>query len=202
MGRLPLEIREAHPDDARELIELWSLCVAEGLSAETDPLSVGWVVPTEDESRAALADISRRTSQRLCVAVSGEQIVGVMKADLAAATPLHLRSVVVVSELHVHPRHRRRGVAWSLMSIAADWADQVGSAVVYAWAPAPSRDAHRFLTRIGFGHFATVRAARVRVLQARLAGRSASGRGTGRLIAVRRSLRRTTEEAAAAGAAD
>ncbi|WP_370619311.1 GNAT family N-acetyltransferase [Mumia sp. Pv 4-285] len=202
MARLPLEIRDARPDDAGELIALWSLCVAEGLNDETDPLSVGWDVPTEEESRHALAEISRAPSQRLCVALSGPQIVGVMKADLSAATPLHLRSVVVVSELHVHPRHRRRGVAWSLMSIAAEWADQVGSSVVYAWAPAPSRDAHRFLTRIGFGHFATVRAARVRVLQARLAGRTASGRGTGRLIAVRRSLRRTHEEAAAAGATD
>ncbi|MGH1562737.1 N-acetyltransferase family protein [Mumia sp. DW29H23] len=203
MARLPLEVREARPSDARGLIDLWSACVADGASL-TDATQVvaEWDEPSEDEATEALGRLDDSSSRRLCVAVFGDRVVGAIQVDLSAATPLHLRTVVVVSELHVHPRYRRKGIAWSLMNVAVDWAEQVDSSLVYAWAPSASRDAHRFLTRIGFGHYATVRAAKVRVLRARAAGRTAASRGTGRLIAVRRSLRRTHDALARAGLRD
>ncbi|MBW9206186.1 GNAT family N-acetyltransferase [Mumia sp. zg.B53] len=203
MARLQMEVREAVPGDARSLIDLWSVCVAEG-AALADPTQVvaAWEEPSEDEARQALTLVGDSTSRRLCVAVFGDRVVGAIHVDLSPATPLHLRTVVVVSELHVDPRFRRKGVACALMNVAVDWAEQVDSSLVYAWAPSDSRDAHRFLTRLGFGHYATVRAAKVRVLRARAVGRTGASRGTGRLIAVRRSLRRTRGELAAVPAGD
>ncbi|MFD1826651.1 GNAT family N-acetyltransferase [Mumia zhuanghuii] len=189
---MPLEVREAVPADAKTLIDLWRVCVSgdPGTAEATTMTVVAWQEPSVAEATEALGLLDTDARRRLCVATIADQVVGAIQVELAPQTPLHLSSMVIVSELHVHPRFRRRGIASSLMSVAVDWAEDAGSSLVYAWAPSASRDAHRFLTRIGFGQFATVRAARVRILRARAAKR-ASGRSTGRLIAVRRSLLRT-----------
>ncbi|WP_262851955.1 GNAT family N-acetyltransferase [Mumia quercus] len=200
MARTPLEVREAVPADASALIDLWRLCVAgdPATAGDVGPSLVVWHEPSVGEATEALRLLEADDRRRLCVATVGERVVGAIHVELATTTPLHLSSTVVVSELHVHPSFRRRGIASSLMGVAVEWAEAAGSGLVYAWAPSASRDAHRFLTRIGFGQYATVRAARLRVLQARAAAR-ASGRGTGRLIAVRRSLRRAHDGLARTG---
>ncbi len=193
MARTPLEVREAVPADARALIDLWSVCVSGDPGASEGSSVVRlWEAPSLTEAAEAVRLLEADPRRRLCVAAVAGSVVGAIQLELTTRTPLHLSSTVIVSELHVDPRSRRRGVASSLMGVAAQWAEDVGSSVVYAWAPSASRDAHRFLTRIGFGQFATVRAARVRTLRARAVGRGSS-RSTGRLIAVRRSLQRTHE---------
>jgi len=87
-------------------------------------------------------------------------------------------------------RFRRKSVASVLMSAAVSWAEEHDCELVLTTAPASSRDAHRFLTRLGFGQVAVVRGAQTSALRSKFVGMATSSKGTGRLIAVRRTLRR------------
>ncbi|PJJ55973.1 acetyltransferase (GNAT) family protein [Mumia flava] len=194
MGRLPIDVREARPDDASELIDLWRRCVSEARAGEPHHGVLDRPPPTPEEAAEALRYGAACHDRSLYVATCGGRVAGALHLSVAQVSPIHVERTPVVSDLLVHPDFRRRGVASALLATVAEVADDVDSEMVFAWAPSASRDAHRFLTRLGFGQYATVRAARVRVLAARSAIRTTSSKGAGRLIAVRRSLRRTLTE--------
>lgn len=191
-SRLPVVIREAEPEDAAALIDLWGRCVkdADQDGMESMNASSMWRPPMISESADAIADALQRNDERLIVALLDGEVVGVASVGLRGLTPIHTTRTMIVSDLHVLPCYRRKCVASTLMSAAVNWAEEAGCETVLTSAPAASRDAHRFLTRLGFGQIATVRAARTSVLRSRFVGRATSSKDTGRLIAVRRTLRR------------
>lgn len=189
-SRLPVVVREAEPEDAAALIALWDRRLA-GPTAEPDDVgSAVWEQPVVAEAAAAIAATGGASDRRLLVALVEGDIVGALSVAMRPTSPIHTSRTMVVSDLHVVPRFRRKCVASTLMSAAVRWAEESGCEVVLTQAPAVSRDAHRFLTRLGFGHVATVRAAQVSSLRSRFAGIATSSKDTGRLIAVRRTLRR------------
>lgn len=191
-SRLPVVVRDAEPEDAAALIDLWRRCVkdADTEGYEGHNPSAMWDEPHVAESADAIEETSCTTTRRLIVALLDGDIVGVVSVGLRGLSPIHTRHTMIVSDLHVLPRYRRKCVASTLMSAAVAWAEESGCETVLTSAPAASRDAHRFLTRLGFGQVATVRSARVSVLRSRFAGMATSSKDTGRLIAVRRTLRR------------
>lgn len=199
VSRLPVVVRHAETEDAAALIELWSTCVEVAELGAVDGSSAAalWREPLTAEAADAIAAHLDDPERRLFVALLDGSVVGVIAVSLRALTPIHRTQTMVVSDLHIHPSCRRKSVASTLMSAAVNWAEECDCEVVFTSAPANSREAGRFLTRLGFGQVATIRVARVSVLRSRFVGMATSSKDTGRLIAVRRTLRRRQASAAA-----
>ncbi len=190
--RQPVEIRDVAPDDVAGLIDLWTVCAADQVEngAETSQNRLPWRAPSEAEALAAIDFNAERHGRRLLVAVAGDQIVGVAAADITTLTPISMAKVMLVSDLQVRPNFRRRSVASNLLAVIAVYAEEHGCELVVTSVQAQAKEPNRFMTKLGFNQVAVLRAAPVGKLNARLATKSAGSRETGRLLAVRRTLRR------------
>lgn len=190
--RQPVEIREAEADDAADLIELWAACAeaASDEGSEAFTQQTLWRRPSVAETREALEFNARHHGRRLFVAIVGSQVVGAAAADLTTLTPISMSKVMLVSDLEVLPSHRRRSVASSLLAVIGTHAEAQGCELVVASIPAHAKEPNRYLTKLGFSQIAVLRGIQLGKLNARLATKNASSRETGRLLAVRRSLRR------------
>ncbi len=190
--RQPVEIRDAVADDAAQLIDLWEACAQaagdEGSETFTQPTL--WRRPTEPEARDAIAFNATSHHRRLLVAFVGGQLVGAAAVDLTTLNPICMSKVVIVSDLQVDPRHRRRSIASNLLAVISAYAAEQECELVLASAAAYAKDPARYLTKLGFNQIAVLRAIPVGKLNARLAAKASGSRETGRLLAVRRSLRR------------
>ena len=192
MSRAPITVRTAEPEDAAELIEVWTKTTHELHDdfAECQVADGFLITPEVMEAAGAIARITADPSERLLVAELDGGIVGAMHLRRGPVSPIQQLEAVHLSHLNVIPTHRRRGVASALLAAATAWAEEKDSTHLLATSPASTRDAHRFLARLGFGQVAVVRAAPVSSLRARFAGGVSPSRDTGRLIARRRTLRR------------
>ncbi|SKB03158.1 GNAT family N-acetyltransferase [Aeromicrobium choanae] len=190
--RQPVEIRDVEVDDAASLIELWSACAEavrdEGSEAFTQQGL--WRCPTEAEAREAIEFNAREHRRRFLVAIVGGEIVAAAAADLATLNPITMSRVMIVSDLQVRPSHRRRSIASGLLAVIAAHAEEEDCELVLASSAAHAREPNRYLTKLGFNQIAVLRAIPVGKLNARLAAKASGSRETGRLLAVRRSLRR------------
>ena len=192
MSRAPVTVRVAEPEDAGDLIDVWTEAAPDHPADEAERRASDGLltIPQLAEAAGAIARIAADPAERLLVAQSEERIVGAVHLRRGLVSPIQQVEAVHLSHLRVLPDHRRRGVASALLSAATAWAEEKDSTHVLATSPASTREAHRFLARLGFGQIAIVRAAPVNALRARFAGLAAGSRDTGRLIAQRRTLRR------------
>lgn len=190
--RQPIEIRDAVADDALELIDLWRTCLLhaadEGL--ETYTQQTLWREPSEAETREAIAFNAERNGRRLLVGTCDGTIVSAAAADITTLTPISMSRVMLVSDLQVAPEHRRRSVASAMLAALAAHAEESGCDMVVSSIPAHAKEPNRYLTKLGFNQIAVLRAIPLGKLTARLATKTAGSRETGRLVAVRRTLRR------------
>jgi ribosomal protein S18 acetylase RimI-like enzyme len=185
--RNPVHIREATPDDADVLIEVWSHTQDRGGSAD------------RDEAAASVARIAADPDQRLLVAHTEDRVAGAVLLARAALSPVHSDTAVYVLHLHVVEELRRRGVGRALMEAAVTWAEEKDTSHIVATAAVGSRDANRFMARLGLGQMAVTRGATVAAMRAKLpveppaAARvgSRSHRSVGQVLVKRRSLRRS-----------
>ena len=192
MSRAPVTVRVAEPEDAGDLIDVWTEAAPDHPADEAERRASDGLltIPQLAEAAGAIARIAADPAERLLVAQSEERVVGAVHLRRGLVSPIQQVEAVHLSHLRVLPDHRRRGVASALLSAATAWAEEKDSTHVLATSPASTREAHRFLARLGFGQIAIVRAAPVNALRARFAGLAAGSRDTGRLIAQRRTLRR------------
>jgi len=192
LSRAPVTVRVAEPEDAGDLIDVWTEAAPDHPADEAERRASDGLltIPQLAEAAGAIARIAADPAERLLVAQSEERIVGAVHLRRGLVSPIQQVEAVHLSHLRVLPDHRRRGVASALLSAATAWAEEKDSTHVLATSPASTREAHRFLARLGFGQIAIVRAAPVNALRARFAGLAAGSRDTGRLIAQRRTLRR------------
>jgi GNAT superfamily N-acetyltransferase len=159
-------------------------------------------LPPLAEVRAALSRLAADPEQRLVLAELSGQLVGVAHLRRASISPIHTEDAVQVNYLHVLPQHRRRGIAHQLLEVAVAWAVEKDTEHVIATASTGSRDANRFLARLGLVPLATVRTGAVQSLSAKLAARDgATVVSTNVLMARRLMRRRAAREAANAAAA-
>ena len=195
--RPSVSLREATPADAAELIALWSECAAANRSegVEASAYSNLWREPTVEEAQEALTLTLARPGRHMIVAVVEDELVGVLLFQIGTVTPLNLTRTLTVHELHVSPRFRRRSVARTLLSAAQHAGEEHSCEMVVAVTPAHAREPNRYLTKLGFAQVATVRAIQASVLRSRLSTRTGTSRDTGKLIAMRRTLRRREREA-------
>lgn len=191
MFRTPVLVRDAGPDDVDDLIMLWTVRGSErALTA-----------PARSDALASAAAVAADPDQRLLVAVVDDRVAGAAHLVRAPVSPIHSDSAVYVLHLQVVDEFRRHGVGRSLMEAAVTWAEEKDSTHVVAAASAGSRDANRFMARLGLGPTAMVRAATVASMRAKLPLEppavarvgARSNRNVGQVIVKRRSLRRARE---------
>ena len=191
-NRAAIVLRDAEVEDAAALIRLWSECAAasrdEGSEAFTQQSL--WREPEVAEAASALSLNLNSGDKRIIVALSDGEIVGATVCDVRTLTPISMTKMLTVTEIQVSPRYRRRSVASTLLAAVAAYGDEKGCELVVASIPAHAREPHRYLTKLGFSQIAVVRAITASKLQSRLSGRATSSRDTGKMIAVRRTLKR------------
>jgi GNAT superfamily N-acetyltransferase len=189
--RSPVHIRDASPADADALVEVWGGIV--GRHGERDDVPL-----PRDEAVASLARIAADPDQRLLVAHLDDQVAGAVHLARAPLSPIHGDHAIFVMHLQVLEDFRRHGVGHALMEATVTWAEEKNTGHVVAAASVSSRDANRFMARLGLGQMAVVRGASTAALRAKLpvetpaAARvgSRTHRSVGHVLAQRRSLRR------------
>ncbi|MGN6132709.1 MAG: GNAT family N-acetyltransferase, partial [Nocardioidaceae bacterium] len=183
MSRTPVHVRDATPDDASALLEIWS-----GLARTCDRESVA----PQAEAAAAVARCAAESDRRMVVAVLEDQVVGAAQLLRAPISPIHSEMAVHVVHLQVREKWRRHGVGRALMEAAVCWAEEKDTVHVMAAASGASRDANRFMARLALAPVATVRVVPTSLLRSRVTPPVAGGgRSVPRVLAARRSQRRS-----------
>lgn len=191
-ARPPIVLRDADREDAAALITLWRDCAQTSRDEGLDPMAASalWREPGVAEAAAALELNLAHPDKRIIVALVEGEIVGAVMCDVSTTTPINLTRVLVVTELQVLPKFRRKSVASTLLSAAANYGEEFNCEVVATLTPAHAREPNRFLTKLGFSQVSVVRVAQASMLRSRLSTKATNSRDTGRMIAVRRTLRR------------
>jgi len=191
-GRLPLVIRGAVREDAAALIALWDECatVSPDDAGEALTQQAMWRKPSVAEAAEAIELNLSRPEKRILVALVEGEIVGAAVCDLQTLNPISLTRVLLITDLQVRARFRRHAVASALLSAAAAYGEDAHCEIVLAMVATQARESARFLAKIGFNQVAIVRAIQASKLRSRLAGKATNSAQTGKLIAMRRTLRR------------
>lgn len=185
MPRLVPQIREARPEDAAELLELWADSARSGMHT----------LRAQEDAERGLASMAADPDQRLLVAESEDHIVAAIKLSRAPISPLVLESVVHTSFLIVARPFRRHGYGHALLDAALLWAEEKDINEVTAITDG-NRETNRFFARLGLATLGTLRHSTVAGLRKKLTSERRH-RGVNRhlveVIAQRRSLRRRQE---------
>ncbi|HET6151933.1 MAG TPA: GNAT family N-acetyltransferase [Marmoricola sp.] len=187
MSRHPLDVRDARPEDAEALLELW---------AEMSPRGTDGPTPRPvDEAVTALAQIAADADERVLVGLDdGGELVAAIHLRRAPISPLHSDMAVHSSYLLVRPEHRKHGYARALLDAAVTWAEDKDVSHITAITASSSRDTNRFLARLGLATVASVRVANTAVLRRKLTPEALrpidARRNLGRILAQRRSIQR------------
>ncbi len=186
MSRYSLTTRVATRDDAPLLAELWSDAVRRADRSEQ-------VADLELVIKAAAAS----PEQRVVVVEYDGQVAGAVHLRITTLSPLNLEPCVQSIHPRVLDQFRRRGVGHALMEAATAFAEDNGILHVVTAVPHASRDANRFMARLGLAPVVMYRVAPTTVLRSRVSPqRGATGADSGRskVLAARRSLRRARAE--------
>lgn len=185
MSRSLLSMRSAELTDAPVLAELWGEALRR-VDRQDQLADLELVIKAAAES----------PEQRLVVAEYDGEVAGAVFLRLTTLTAVNLEPVVEAVSPHVFPQFRRHGIGTSLMECAVTFADELGVSHVLTAAASASRDANRFMARLGLGPFAVTRLAPAPTVRAKVTAQrpglsSTGGRHLTRVLAARRSMKRT-----------
>ncbi len=189
MSRSLVCLRSAQPEDAVDLADLW-----------TDFLRRTSMEDQVADMESVLKALLETTDQRIIVAEYDGEFAGAVHLEATTMTALNSEPIVRALSPHVLPRFQRHGVGSALMDAAVSWAEELGIGHVATAAVAGSRDANRFMARLGLAPAAVLRVAPTGMLRAKLpvempgVARPLAGAGRshlGQVLAQRRSLRRS-----------
>jgi predicted N-acetyltransferase YhbS len=177
-------MRTAELTDGPVLAELWGEALRR--CDEQDQLA---------DIELVIKAAAQSPEQRIVVAEYDGQVAGAVFLRLTTLTAVNLEPVVEAVSPHVFPQHRRHGIGSSLMDCAVAFAEELGAAHVMTAAASGSRDANRFMARLGLGPFAVTRVAPAAALRAKVTAQrpglsSHGGRHLTRVLAARRSMKR------------
>jgi len=182
-----VSLREAESADALFLAELW----VDGLRRCDHQ---DQVADLEQVIKAAAAS----SEQRLVIAEYDGQPAGAVLLRVSTVTPLNLEPTVQLLSLQVVSTLRRHGVGRTLMECGVTFAEELGIVHVSTAVTSSSRDSNRFMARLALGQHATFRIAPTAAVRARLTAQrpalstaSDGGRQLTRVLAARRSMRRS-----------
>ena len=159
MSRSPVLVRDAVPEDAAVLVQIWGDFRRTDRHADHAP---------ETEAANAVARIAADPDERLLVGLLDDEVVGAMSLVRARVSPIHSEMAVQISHLHVREGHRRHGVGRALLEAAVTWAEEKDISSVFVAASVHCRDANRFMARLGLAQFAVIRGSSVQALRAKL----------------------------------
>ena len=184
MSRQAPRIRDAGPQDAWDLLDLWAAVSGIGDHTSAPERSLG-------DAEQALATIALDPDQRLLVAEHEGRIVAAMKLSRGPLWPLALEQAVHSSFLLVLPQFRRHGHGHALMEAALLWAEEKDINQITVVTDG-NRDTNRFFARLGLGTLGNVRHAHTSALRKKLAAERPRGgnRHLVEVLAQRRSMRR------------
>ena len=185
MPRQAPRIRDAVPEDAWDLLDLWAAVSGLGDHSSSPDRSLA-------DAEQALATIALDPDQRLLVAEHEGTVVAAMKLSRGPLWPLASEQAVHSSFLLVQPQFRRHGYGHALMEATLAWAEEKDISHV-AVVTDGNRDTNRFFARLGLGTLGTVRHVPTAALRKKLSperGRGSGNRHLGEVLAQRRSMRR------------
>lgn len=186
VNRSLVTLRAAEPTDAPALADLWAESMRRADHRE-HVADLELMVKNVDES----------FEERLIVAEHDGQVAGAVLLRVSTVSPINLESAVHALAPHVFPQFRRHGIGRLLMECAVSYAEEIGVTHVVTAVTSGSRDANRFMARLGLGPQATYRLAPTAAVRARLTAQrpamatTGGGRQLSRVLAARRSIRRS-----------
>lgn len=183
MGRMPVMVRDAAPDDVPVLRDVWS-DVLRRVDGDQQTRDV-------EEILAEVQDDERRA---VLVAQYDGQVAGAVYLEATTLTPLNREPAVLVLSPHVLDGFRRKGIGTALMEAAVRFADHHGIAHVATAAASDSRDGNRFMARLSLVPQAVLRVTTTQMLRSRLSSRRAAhprptSRHIDKVLAARRGRR-------------
>ncbi|TIC81024.1 GNAT family N-acetyltransferase [Nocardioides sp. GY 10127] len=185
MARSDVTLREARVEDALFLAEVWAGALFRGDVAEQ-------VAHLEVVVKTAAAS----PQELLLVAEVGGSPAGAVLLRVGALSPLDPQLVVQSFGPQVVDSHRRHGVGRRLLEAATEFAEHHGVSHVVTAAAASSREANRFMARLGLRPLAVVRSGSVLQLRARIEAQRPDRRSLAQVraqaVVSRRSVRRRT----------
>ena len=173
MRRANVRIRPVDGSDVMDLAEL-----TRSLDLRTGVFS-GRPLLNDDPGYLAqrFAEIIEDGSRTLLVAADeSDAVVGMLVARLDEIGAIDPTPALQITHLLVSPKHRRRGVGRLLLTAAVHVAEQHGIDHVLATAASGSREANRYLARLGFAPLVVHRMASTAVLRRSLGMSDASER--------------------------
>lgn len=190
MSRTPVLVRDAAPEDAPALLEAWGSFRRTGNERG----------PSPDATQVAysIARVAADPDERILVGTIDDMVAGVAHLMRAAISPIHNESAIHLTHLNVSSPYRRHGVGKALIEAAVTWAEEKDTTHLLAAASVHSRDANRFMARLGLAQIAIVRGATIPALRAKLPVEPPAGamvtsrnqRSVGQVLAQRRLQRR------------
>ena len=163
VSRVNVRVRPAENPDVDGLVDLTrSIDVSAG-TFSGKPLED----PAADHLAKRFTEILDEGQRRLLVAVDDNtaEIVGLLVAKLDEIGAIDITPVLHVTHLLVNPRHRRRGIGRALLAAAVHLADELGLDRVLGTAASGSREANRYLARLGFAPLVVHRVASTAALR-------------------------------------
>ncbi len=163
MSRANVRIRPADTGDVDDLVAL-----TRAVDRNKGSFS-GRATPDPDPGLIAsrFEDILAEGEHTLLVACDEQTsaVLGLLVARQQDVGAIDLSPALHVTHLVVAPKHRRRGVGRALLAAAVQLADEVGVDRVLASVSAGSREANRYLARLGFAPLVMHRVASTAVLR-------------------------------------
>ncbi|MFT3872100.1 MAG: GNAT family N-acetyltransferase [Nocardioides sp.] len=172
MIRAAVTVRDATPADVDRLVELWR-----------DGLRKAEPAAQEADVRRIIDDVADDASSRIVVAAFDGEVGGAVLLKVGTVSPLNLEPVVQAISLQVFSHLRRHGLGGALIEAATSFAEERAVAFVGCGTLSPSREASRFLARLGFGPHAVLRLGSTAAVRARLESQRARPRAGGRQLA-------------------
>lgn len=157
-----VEVRQVRPEDVEGVLDLVLAARAES--------SVGSQVCCAERDQLAqqLGTLTAVRGGTVLVAVSGDDVVGLLLGRLTEPNLFTDRTSLAVDAVYVATAHRRRGVGHALMLGATELALEASAEHVYV-APLPgARGMQRFFVQLGFAPAAGHRVATTSALHRRL----------------------------------
>lgn len=163
MSRVSARIRPAEIGDVDGLVALTqSVDTSSGTFSGRAPQQ-----PDPEHLAHRLTEIIKESERTLLVAVEDHtgDVVGLLVARREDIGAIDLTPVLHITHLLVTPRFRRRGIGRSLLAAGVHLADELGVDRVLATAASSSREANRYLARLGFAPLVLHRVASTGVLR-------------------------------------
>ena len=163
MSRASVRIRPAEHADVEALITLiLSVDTSSGVFSGRALLD-----PDVTHLASRLGEILDQSTRTLLVAVDEQSaaVIGLLVAKVDEIGAIDITPALHVTHLVVAPKQRRRGIGRALMAGAVHIADEQGLERVLATASSGSREANRYLARLGFAPMVVHRVASTAVLR-------------------------------------